>query len=62
MLSGQWKVLERKLKKNFFDRQSKRMNEALRVAESENDSARARELLMEKQALVEMMKDFSEQL
>jgi DNA primase len=61
-VGGQWKVLERKLKQAFFGRQSRKVNEALRVAESEKDSARARELLMEKQALIEMMKDFSDQV
>ncbi len=60
-INGQWKVLERKLKRSFFDRESRRVNDAIQVAEQSKDVSRTRELLMEKQALVEMMKDFSEQ-
>jgi len=61
-VSGQWKVLELKLKRSFYDRESRRLHEAIQGSEEVKDASRTRELLMEKQALVEMMKDFSERI
>jgi len=61
-VSGQWKVLELKLKRSFYDRESRRLQEAIQESEEVKDASRTRELLMEKQALVEMMKDFSERI
>jgi len=45
-VSGQWKVLELKLKRSFYDRESRRLHEAIQESEEVKDTSRTRELLM----------------
>lgn len=58
-IQGQWRVLERKLKKAYFERESRRLNEALKAAEKAKDKSRSKEVLREKQALVDLIRENS---